>query len=259
MALYMGLFLLACSKEKKGPELQAPEIGIVEQNIASVTETLCGSPYDNVIKVSTGRYLEFKVRATAGSGLSQLKWDLHNNFDCHEHGGRPASQPWSLLKVVDLQGTDTTLTVRLDVPSDAAVGNYHLMFQLLDQEGREAPFVEFNLIVQNLDDPEPPTIALEGMGDGLVLHVGEVLAVRARIEDNASLRNGRAELTYKDAQGQSFSAFKVYFPDEAIKSYDLQKDYIIPSLPAKGLATFTLAAFDEANNKTEVTFKVNIQ
>lgn len=262
---FLVFFLLVgsygCGKKKTGPDTgnEKPLITVVYKNIPTVSELLCGSVFDNVLKINTGERLELTLRFSGSQVLSQYKIDIHNNFDCHLHGARPTGAPWQLLQLIDLHSKDTTVTELLTVPADAAVGNYHLMIQLLDEAGNEADFIEFNLVLTNPEDVFPPVIALTNpAADSVTVAVGDELTFAGTVTDNRSLKNGRLEIDFTDASGEDYSALKTYFQDTAITGFDFNMPYTIPAFPAKGWATFRLKAFDEVNNVAEKVVYVNI-
>jgi hypothetical protein len=238
-----------------------PVISVAEINMPIISEFLCGSKFDNVIKINTGTSLIMKMRLKGGTTLSQYKIDIHNNFDCHMHGAKTTATPWQLLKVVDLSSSDTTVTEEMTVPADAAVGNYHMMIQLIDSKGNDAPFVEYNLIIVNSIDPEKPKIILTSPSlDSFAANKGDTILFRGTVTDNYSLKNGKLEIKFADAKtGEIYSVLNRYFGDTAKLNYDLDGVYIIPSFPSGGVTKFSITTYDEVNNKTEKYLKINIK
>ena len=61
--------------------------------------------------------------------LSQYKVDIHNNFDCHGHAR--STQDWTVLEVLDIEGTEQRVSRSLSVPDDVTAGNYHFHVQVI--------------------------------------------------------------------------------------------------------------------------------
>src|SRR5690606_26968372 len=210
--------------------------------------------------IAAGATLQMKIRFQSNRELSQYKIDVHSNFDCHTHGRvAAASTPWKLSETVDISGTDTTVTKNMAVPADAAAGNYHFMIRLLDATGNEADFVEYNVIVFNPDDAEPPVISMtEPAQDSIALAAGSILNIESLITDNKSLDNGKYELTYTDANGTEYKLEQKQIAAGTGTSWLLKTTYTIPTYAVKGAATFYIKAYDAVNNVGIRTFKVSI-
>lgn len=242
------------------PGVSGPVITVTEKSVPAITASLCGASYDNVLKIATGKVLQMKIRFQSNRELSQYKIDIHSNFDCHTHGRvAAAANPWKLSKAVDIAGMDTTVTEELPVPADASAGNYHFMIRLLDATGNEADFVEYNIILVNPDDTEPPVISMvQPAQDSIALAAGSVLDIESLITDNKSLDNGKYELTYHDADGREYKLEQQSFPAGTAATYLLKTAYEIPAYTVKGTATFYIKAYDAVNNVGVRTFKVFI-
>jgi hypothetical protein len=263
--LLLAGFCSGCNKPDDDPApavpgADGPVITVTEKSVPAVTASLCGVSYDNVLKIAVGATLQMKMRFQSNRELSQYKIDIHSNFDCHTHARvAAASNPWKLSETVDISGTDTTVTKSLAVPADAAAGNYHFMIRLLDATGNEAEFVEYNIILFNPDDTEPPVISMVAPAqDSIASEAGSTLNIESLITDNKSLDNGKYELTYTDANGREYKLEQQSFPAGTAATYLLKTGYVIPAYAAKGTATFYIKAYDAVNNAGVKTFKVFI-
>lgn len=262
--ILVSVFFLSCTSSKDSNTNNSalkPIISVEEINLPLISEFLCGSSFDNVIKINTGTSLVIKLRLKGGNTLSQYKIDIHNNFDCHTHGAKTTATPWQLLKVVDLSSSDTVITEELSVPAAAAVGNYHMTMQLIDSKGNDAPFVEYNLIVLNSIDPEKPKISLSLPSvDSFSASKGDTILFKGMVTDNYSLKNGKLEIKFADATtGEIYSVLNRYFSDTAKLAYMLDGAYVIPAFPSAGVTKFMITAYDEVNNKTQKYMKINIK
>jgi hypothetical protein len=262
--LMMVLAFTSCKDKKKiepdsGNNTSKPTITVVSKNIPTVTENLCDASFNNVLKTSTGSTLQIQFQFKGSNNLSQYKIDVHNNFDCHSHGKIAASNPWSVLNIVDITGKDVSVTENLVIPANASVGNYHLMIKLIDELGNEAVPLEYNVIVLNPNDPIAPTINLTvPTTDSIGVARGANLNFSGTITDNLSLNGGKFEVSYTDSSNTSFDIEQVFFSPTQGNSYNLNFNYTIPTFSVKGPSLFYIKAFDEVNNVTIKQVKVTI-
>ncbi|TAH25122.1 MAG: DUF4625 domain-containing protein [Cytophagales bacterium] len=262
IGIYIMSCISSCVNKNVEPEVntkEKPTISIVSQNIPSVTAPLCKASFDNVLKINTGVDLKIKFRFRAANNLSEYKVDAHNNFDCHTHRKRVLTKPWKLLKIVSLQGKDVLIEETITIPTDASAGNYHLIFQLIDDLGNEAVPVEFNVIILNSNDTISPTIELTQPSiDSISVARGNMLNIAGIIGDNISLNGGKVEISYIDSAGTQFDIEQLNFSPTQGNKYLLNYNYIIPSFSVKGASVFYIRAFDEVNNVTSKQLKVMI-
>lgn len=257
----LALWQTGCKTDKDAPEpgIDRPVITIVSLSVPAQSTLLCGSLYENVLKIHTGTELQLTMRLQSNRPLSQYKIDAHSNFDCHAHGSKTTAIPWTVLKIENISGTDTTVTETLVIPPDAASGNYHLMIRLLDEDGREAEFAEFNVIITNPEDTQPPTIVLTSpTEDSIAVATGATLVFDGQIYDNRALHGGKYEIVYTDAAGMLYKTTQVFFPENTATDYHLQYSYTIPAFAAKGTAHFECRVYDAAFNATVKNLKVHI-
>ncbi len=260
LLLLISSVWLACEEKNTLPDTSAntaPVITLLSQSVPVQTTTLCGASFSNVLHLNTGDTLRLTFRFEGVNALAQYKLDVHNNFDCHSHKSR--SIPWSVLRIVPLSGNAQTVTETLVIPEDAAAGNYHFMLRLLDVLGNEAEFVEFNVVLTNPEDTEPPVISLTTpSAETLAVEAGNALLLEGLITDNHSLKNGRFELSYTDAAQTTFQVQQFFFHSSPHTSFTLQTSYTIPVYAVKGEAVFLLQAYDEVNNIGQKRLLVHI-
>lgn len=257
--IFFVVLIASCKKDKVDPVIDKtakPTITVVSKNYPTVSEFLCNANFDNVLKVSTGTDLKIQFKFKGANKLSQYKINIHNNFDCHTHGrmeasnGRiEASNPWKVLKIVELNANEAEVNETLTVPADASVGNYHFMVQLIDELGNEAVPTEFNTILLNEKDPTPPVINLTTPSvDSINVARGSNLNFVGTITDNISLKDGKVQISYIDSAGTQFDIEELVFTPTQGNSFNLNYTYTIPTISVKGKSVFYLRAFDEANN-----------
>lgn len=136
----------ACDPKEVTPTPSKPTIEIISLSVAPVSATVCGALEENVIKLRREQNLEVKMRLRAAEQLSQYKIDIHNNFDCHAHGRMEAN--WRVFRVVNVTGTDVSVTETLQAPSAATLGNYHFMISLVDSKGNESDYVDYSVLLE---------------------------------------------------------------------------------------------------------------
>ncbi|MGK7393637.1 MAG: DUF4625 domain-containing protein [Candidatus Cyclobacteriaceae bacterium M3_2C_046] len=140
------LFLTNCDEDDDPIDLTAPTI----QNVTLNEQT------EN-IQVNPGDDIHFDAELADDQLLGQLKIDIHDNFDGHQHG-RVAATPFSLERIIDLIGRTQTIHEDVEVPADAATGPYHFNIQFFDAAGNEGELmtIEFEIV----DEAEQPTITI---------------------------------------------------------------------------------------------------
>lgn len=252
------LFFSSCDKKKRAPSDSTDlRIEVLATSIPVSSAEVCGTLYDNVLQLRSGIPLNLKLQFTGANNLAQYKIDIHSNFDCHAHE-RPLSE-WRLLRIGDLSGTTALITETIPLPADAFSGNYHCIIRLIDEQGNEAPFKEFNLVVRNMEDSEAPVISyILPASDSVALQKGAELQFKGTVTDNLSLRNGKLELTYTDANGNDYTALNELFTGNDSTTHHFERSYTIPAYAAPGLAIFKLNAYDQFNNQSEKLIKVYI-
>lgn len=137
------LLIAACNKNEN---LTKPEIHVESVTPALSTTELCEHTADNVIIVHPVDTITFSFHLTSQNELSQLKIDIHENTDCHEHEHK--STPFETIIIKNVSGNEAHLVEKIAIPSDAKAGNYHIDIRLLDKMGNEANELEYHLIIE---------------------------------------------------------------------------------------------------------------
>ena len=171
------LVLGACSKDDPEKDLEKP----VMEFVTEASDSLRG-----------GDWLEFSIQVTDNEALSQMKINVHDNFDGHTHGKKGEAQPFTFDSIVQLSGTSQTVEFRKLLPEDLASGNYDILIHALDQSGNEADFLLAAVHLKNAFDAEPPQLTAittqPAMQNGeLHLASGETVQLSAQLSDNSAL------------------------------------------------------------------------
>lgn len=270
MAIAFVQIIVSCGSNDV--DVTPPEMEVVAYAPNPQEGMVCGSIEPTVFTLTGGEQLAFDVIFKDNEALSQYKIDIHNNFDCHGHGGGSApnivipnvdnqTTDWTLLDIQDLDGTDQSVQRTLDVPSNVTAGFYHFQIQVVDESGNDNPAANFfALNVFNPLDSTAPSIAIDKPTlRTFQVKKGETIAFKGEVTDNRSLSdggNGVLFLAYTDLSSGNTFATDVAIPfDRNIdKTYSYDFEYVIPSTLTKGDYRFSLGANDGVRNTAPFQF-----
>jgi hypothetical protein len=257
-------------------DVMPPTMEFISLNPEPVEEMICGTLEDTVFLLRNGETLDFSVVFRDDAALSQYKVDIHNNFDCHGHGGASApsvSQPnvdqltedWTLLEINNLNGTEAPVSRSLAVPGNVTAGSYHFQIQVIDEAGNDNPLANFySLKVLNNRDEEKPVITATIPAGDFSAAKGTSILFEGEVTDNFSLSqggNGLLFLTYTDlSSGNTFTTNAVSVFDETVdKNFSFSFNYTVPNTLKAGSYLFTLRAHDGVRNVAQpVQFNVEV-
>lgn len=264
------LFIMACGSSDV--DIIAPEMEVVNYSPQPIEDEICGSLQPVVFNLTNNEALTFDVIFKDDVALSQYKVDIHNNFDCHGHGGGSApslpvinvenqTTDWSVLDIQDLSGVSSPVLSTLTVPDNVTAGNYHFHIQVIDEAGNDSPFANFNALkIKNLRDTIAPVITVqEPNTNTLSMNKGEVLRFVGNVQDNKSLSdggNGVLYLSYTDlTSGNTFSTDIAFpFDDSVDNQFDFDFEYTIPLTLVSRTYRFALGANDGVRNVAPFIF-----
>lgn len=266
----IGLCISSCGNRMI--DITPPLLNVIEYIPAPVVEEICGTQEESVFILKGGEQFSFDVIFEDDEALSQYKVDLHNNFDCHGHGGGAAPSvvipnvqnqtiDWTVLEIKDISGTETSVFEVLDVPENVTAGNYHFHLQVIDETGNDSPFANFfSMKVTNPLDSVPPSIIM----DESVIHQGSIkrgenIRFKGQVTDERSLSNGGngiLYLAYTDlSTGNTFTTNEAFAFDENVdKIFDFDFEYSVPSTIPEGSYRFSLGANDGVRNVASFVF-----
>ncbi|MFK7806421.1 MAG: DUF4625 domain-containing protein, partial [Saprospiraceae bacterium] len=193
--LFLSLVgLAACSNDDI--DLTAPEMEVVTFAPTPVADDICGTEEPTVFQLMGGDQLSFDVIFKDDVDLSQYKIDIHNNFDCHGHGGGSApsvavpnvanlTTDWAVLEIQDIEGTSAPILETLEVPLNVTTGNYHFQIQVIDKSGNDNPAANFfALKINNPIDQTAPEITLEKpLNNNFSIKKGEEMQFTGQVTD----------------------------------------------------------------------------
>jgi len=262
--------LVACN----GPEsdLTPPTIDDISFVPLPGEDEICATQELLVFQLNGGDDLIFDLVFNDDVGLSQYKVDIHNNFDCHGHGGGVAPSPtapdvnnqttdWSIQDVQDISGLSEPVMRTLSVPANVTAGNYHFHIQVLDEVGNDSPFANFySLKIKNPIDEIPPIINVtEPSTTSISVKKGDPIRFVGQVTDNYSLSSGGNGILYLSntdlSSGNTLSTNTYFQFDEMVSdSFNFDFEYIIPQTLVPGSYRFSLGANDGVRNVAPFVF-----
>ena len=270
LVLVSIMIIVACGES--AVDVTPPTMDVVSYTPEPVEDEICGSLEPTVFRVVNNQDLVFDVVFNDDEGLSQYKVDIHNNFDCHGHGGGSApsipvtdvenqTTDWSVLDIQDISGESAPIVRTLTVPDNVTAGNYHFHIQVIDESGNDSPFANFNAIkVQNLDDTEAPQITVqEPAAQSFSMSKGETIRFVGQVTDNRGLNlggNGILYLAYTDlSSGNTFATDQAFsFESVTGQVYDFDFEYVIPQTLVSRTYRYSLGANDGVRNVAPFVF-----
>ena len=253
-------------------DLNPPTLDVVSYIPAPVEDEICGTQEPVVFRLEGGDKLTLDVVFTDDVALSQYKIDIHNNFDCHGHGGGSApavsipnvdnqTTDWSVLDIQDISGLTSPALRTLNVPDNVTAGNYHFHIQVIDESGNDSPFANFHsLKIKNPLDDVPPQIDTQVPSENsFSAKKGEAIRFAGQVTDNRSLSsggNGVLYLAYTDlSSGNTFTTDQAFPFDQSIDtSFDFDFEYTVPQTLVSGNYRFSLGANDGVRNVAQFVF-----
>ena len=196
--------------------------------------TINGSSIGTEMEVEAGDVLAVSIRVSDNEALNQVKIDIHANadghsHDGHSHGGGGAFGSWETLEIIDVSGTEETITRNITIPQ-TILGEWHFGVLALDETGNEADEVFTDLDIDNEYIPHIHIDAINGddVGDELDADEGDVLSFEGEITDPDGLAH--VEFEIKDEDGNTLASVD-YDPAGAVE-WDMSAASItVPALP----------------------------
>ncbi len=260
------LLLLVAACKSDGVDLRSPSMDVVSFVPTPVVDNICGTPEPVVFQLTGGDQLSFDVVFNDDVALSQYKIDIHNNFDCHGHGGGSApsiavpnvenqTEDWTVLEIQNIEGTSSPIARSLEVPMNVTTGNYHFQIQVIDQSGNDDPTANFFAlqIKSPIDEIAPQITIQEPTNNSLSVKKGESIRFVGQVTDDRSLSdggNGVLFLSYTDlSSNNTFATDQVFAFDENVDTiFDFDFEYTIPQTLVNGNYRFSIGANDGVRN-----------
>ena len=252
-------------------DVTPPFMDVISFNPNPEEKEICGTPDPTVFTLTGGDQLNFDVIFNDDDALSQYKIDIHNNFDCHGHGGGSApsvavpnvdnqTEDWNLQEIQNIEGQSAAVIRSLDVPQNVTTGNYHFQIQVVDVSGNDnATSNVFSLKISNPLDVIAPQISVNQPANSFSIKKGESVRFVGQVTDDRSLSdggNGVLYLAYTDlSSGNTFISDQVFIFDENVdKTFDYDFEYTIPQTLVAGSYRFSMGANDGVRNVADFQF-----
>lgn len=252
-----SLVFTACDKDEDN-DTTAPVIK---------SATIDGKVED--IEVTAGTAMTFVVEVSDNEDLGQLKLDVHDNFDGHTHKST-ASVSWAEVKIVELSGTDKTVTQEMNVPAEATAGPYHADILLIDAEGNEGEFVERSIMIRNGSEPGIDVTSPDFSGEVHAMK-GSTLTIEGTVSDDVDLAEIYIVLEeehedddhdHKSTQEEVLYEMDFDLTGSADVSWDFQTDgnvnIAIPANAETGHYELTIRAEDAEGNINILSGEIHI-
>lgn len=271
--MIISLFLISCGGDKN--DLSPPEISIIDTKPSEKLLTICGAEEMGFYLLS-GDTLQFQLEITDNEALSELKVDIHDNFDCHGHGGSqtPAFDPpnvdqqttdWFVLDIKELSGSEENLDLFLPVPENVTAGFYHFGLQVVDEAGNEAQEeLIFELNVRNRMDTIPPFLNIFSPTQSpLMAQKGGQIVFTGEITDNRALDqggNGIVFINYQKTGSENlFTGPFIVFPEGTSNQFDYELTFTVPQTLTTGEYRLFIYAQDGVRNLSQpIIFDLNV-
>lgn len=173
---------------------------------------------DNVT-LDTGETIQVQATLTDNVNLKEVKVDIHNNFDGHDHKN---DVQWSKVYIYEIEGTEYDFAQDITVPSIAKSGPYHCNIQAIDETGIESDPQTLSFTVTRPDAPEL-VITAPDFNSGYTISRGDTLRLEGAAGDETDL--AKIEVKVKDVE-QTVTLYNNTFtmPGNMDLSWDLQAD-----------------------------------
>lgn len=249
----LGGALVACSDDDEAVE------DTVRPEILSATI----NDEDHDIVVTSGSTMHFDAQLSDNEELRELKVDIHDMFDGHDHG--KVSNKWSEVRIIPLSGKTQTVHEDFSVPSGLAAGPYHVILRVLDAEGNESEFMELEFDMSNGSEP---TFSVLQPDFSTEVHVnkGDSLLIEGTVNDDIDL--DEVELTIKEEhddhhhhkKGEEYLVeIKQELPGANDQSFDLSNFKIgIPAAAETAHYKLEIKAKDNEGNYAKFKAEIHI-
>lgn len=260
-----SLLLLLGGCVDDSQDMDAPVIELMNANPPLSSIEICGELDDRVFLLKDSRELQLDLRVTDDNEIAELKWDIHNNFDCHGHGGGSApgftppaveqqTEDWSLLQVDEINAASYDMQEVLQVPENVTAGNYHFGLQAVDQSGNTSPFADvFTIRVYNSSDTVAPDLQVsEPASRSLEANRAETISFNGELLDNQELGDGGNAivfLTYRKVNStNAFTGPYAVVPAGQGSSFSFELEFEIPNTLTAGEYIVNLQGHDGVRN-----------
>lgn len=239
-----GVMMISCDKDDD-TDTTAPVIN---------SATIDGK--EEGIEANVGNAMTFEVKVSDNEALGQLKLDVHDAFDGHSHD-KSSGINWANVAIIDLSGTEQTVSHDMEIPTNATAGPYHAEILVIDAEGNEGEFVERVIMIRNGSEPGIEITSPDFTNE---VHVtkGSTLSLEGVVTDETDLAEILIILEEEDEEAhksvQHEALYEMDFDLEGTSdlTWDFQVDgnvnIAIPATAEEGHYVLTVRAEDSEGN-----------
>lgn len=239
-----GVMMISCDKDDD-TDTTAPVIN---------SATIDGK--EEGIEANVGNAMIFEVKVSDNEALGQLKLDVHDAFDGHSHD-KSSGINWANVAIIDLSGTEQTVSHDMEIPTNATAGPYHAEILVIDAEGNEGEFVERVIMIRNGSEPGIEITSPDFTNE---VHVskGSTLSLEGMVTDETDLAEiliileEEEEDAHKSVQHEALYEMDFDLEGTSDLTWDFQLDgnvnIAIPATAEEGHYVLTVRAEDSEGN-----------
>lgn len=239
-----GVMMISCDKDDD-TDTTAPVIN---------SATIDGK--EEGIEANVGNAMTFEVKVSDNEALGQLKLDVHDAFDGHSHD-KSSGINWANVAIIDLSGTEQTVSHDMEIPTNATAGPYHAEILVIDAEGNEGEFVERVIMIRNGSEPGIEITSPDFTNE---VHVtkGSTLSLEGMVTDETDLAEiliileEEEEDAHKSVQHEALYEMDFDLEGTSDLTWDFQIDgnvnIAIPATAEEGHYVLTVRAEDSEGN-----------
>lgn len=239
-----GVMMISCDKDDD-TDTTAPVIN---------SATIDGK--EEGIEASVGNAMTFEVKVSDNEALGQLKLDVHDAFDGHSHD-KSSGINWANVAIIDLSGTEQTVSHDMEIPTNATAGPYHAEILVIDAEGNEGEFEERVIMIRNGSEPRIEITSPDFTNE---VHVtkGSTLSLEGMVSDETDLAEiliileEEEEDAHKSVQHEALYEMDFDLEGTSDLTWDFQVDgnvnIAIPATAEEGHYVLTVRAEDSEGN-----------
>lgn len=239
-----GVMMISCDKDDD-TDTTAPVIN---------SATIDGK--EEGIEANVGNAMTFEVKVSDNEALGQLKLDVHDAFDGHSHD-KSSGINWANVAIIDLSGTEQTVSHDMEIPTNATAGPYHAEILVIDAEGNEGEFVERVIMIRNGSEPGIEITSPDFTNE---VHVskGSTLSLEGVVTDETDLAEiliileEEEEDAHKSVQHEALYEMDFDLEGASDLTWDFQLDgnvnIAIPATAEEGYYVLTVRAEDSEGN-----------
>lgn len=241
----MALATASCSTD---------EVDVTAPSFTQIT--LNGS--EESVTITPESRLLIQLDAKDDESVSQLKIDIHDAFDNHEHG-KTNNTPWTYVNVLNVEGGMVSEVDSPLVPLEASAGRYHAVFRVLDASGNEGDYVEREVYITN--GSEPIISVTNPDFNSVNYSLGDVISLSGIVSDDDGLDDVEVFLLHEEEEHHhhQIEAIEVELTGTAPTSHTISNlELTIPADEEAGTYAVMISAIDALGNQAifEVEFIV---